>query len=66
MPKRRVTVKELSGVLGVTSHAMIERCRKEGWSIQNSISKLSPAQEVLVRHWFNEKNRQNTANAEPL
>ncbi len=52
MPKKGVKVKELAVELGVTSRQLIDRCRAEGLFVQNSITKLPPDKERLVRSWF--------------
>ena len=52
MAKRGTKVKELARELGVTSHAIIARCRAEGHSVQNSITRLNPQLERAVRTWF--------------
>lgn len=54
MSKQWVKVKELSHDLGVTSHAIIDRCRNAGYSVQNSVSRLAPDVEREVRSWFDE------------
>lgn len=50
--KKNIKLKDLARELGLTSRALIERCRAEGILVQNSISKLSPQQERQVRGWF--------------
>jgi len=52
MSKRWIKVKELSIELGVTSHAIIQRCRDEGHAVQNSVTRLRPDIERAVRIWF--------------
>ena len=52
MAKKGVKVKELAVELGVTSRQLIDRCRAEGLFVQNSITKLPPDKERLVRSWF--------------
>ncbi len=54
MSKQWVKVKELSRDLGVTSHAIIDRCRSAGHTVQNSVSRLAPEVEREVRYWFDE------------
>jgi len=50
--KKGIKVKDLARELGVTSRAVIERCRAEGLPVQNSITKLDPPAEAAVRQWF--------------
>jgi len=50
--KQWIKVKELSIELGVTSHAIIERCRDEGHTVQNSVTRLRPDIARAVRGWF--------------
>ena len=52
MAKKGTKVKELAAELGVTSHAIIARCRAEGCAVQNSITRLKPELERSVRAWF--------------
>jgi len=48
----RIKIKTLAEELGVTSRAVIERCRAAGVPAQNSITKLTHKQAALVRAWF--------------
>ncbi len=52
MSKAGVKVKQLARELGVTSRAVIDRCRAEGIFIQNSITRLNSDTERAVRRWF--------------
>lgn len=52
MPRKGIKVKELARALGITSRALIDRCRAEGVFVQNSITRLSPQTERVVRSWF--------------
>jgi hypothetical protein len=52
MPKMGIKVKTLAKELGVTSRAIIDRCRAEGIPVQNSLTKLDRATEQSVRKWF--------------
>jgi len=52
MSKQWIKVKELSVELGVTSHAIIQRCRDEGHTVQNSVTRLRPDIERAARGWF--------------
>jgi len=52
MSKQWIKVKDLSRELGVTSRAIIDRCREHGHPIQNSVARLSPDVERAVRTWF--------------
>jgi len=49
MAKKGITIKRLAKALGVTSRVLIDRCRAEGLSVQNSVTKLSAADEKRVR-----------------
>jgi hypothetical protein len=50
--KRGTKVKVLAASLGTTSRAVVDRCRAEGWAVQNSASRLTDAQADEVRRWF--------------
>ena len=52
MAAERLKVKALAKELGVTSRAVIDRCRAEGFPVQNSISRLEPSLVEVVRTWF--------------
>ena len=52
MAKKGIKVKDLAQELGITSRQLIDRCRAEGFPIQNSITKLNPELERTVRSWF--------------
>ncbi len=52
MAKRGIKINELAKEIGVPSRQVLDRCRAEGIPVQNSISKLSPDIERLVREWF--------------
>lgn len=52
MGAERLKVKALARDLGVTSRAIIDRCRAEGFPVQNSISRLEPSLVEAVRTWF--------------
>ena len=52
MAKKGMKVKELARELGVTSRAIVSRCRAEGFPVQNSITRLKPQMEQMVRTWF--------------
>jgi hypothetical protein len=52
MAKRGVKVRDLARELGVTTRRVIDRCRAEGYHVQNGITKLSPDLERAVRAWF--------------
>jgi len=49
---KRIKLKDLARELGLTSRELLDRCRAEGLSVQNSITKLRIEQERLVRSWF--------------
>ncbi|MFQ5590892.1 MAG: hypothetical protein ACE5HE_07005 [Phycisphaerae bacterium] len=52
MARTKIRIKDLAAEFGVTSRQVIDRCRAEGLSVQNSISRLPRDQERLVRSWF--------------
>ena len=52
MAKKGIKIKDLAQSLGVTSRALIDRCRAEGIAVQNSVTKLDVAQERQVRTWY--------------
>lgn len=52
MATKRVTVKQLAKELGITSRQIIDRCRANGLTVQNSITKLKLEDERAVRAWF--------------
>jgi len=52
MAKKGIKVKDLAHEVGITSRQLIDRCRAEGFPIQNSITKLNPELERTVRLWF--------------
>lgn len=52
MAKSGIKVKVLARELGVPSRRIVSRCRDEGHTVQNSLTKLNPAIEALVREWF--------------
>lgn len=52
MAKKGIKVQDLARDLGLTSRQLVDRCRDEGLSVQNSITKLKTEHERLVRSWF--------------
>ena len=52
MAKKGIKVKDIARELGLTSRQLIDRCRAEGIHVQNSITKLIPESERIVRSWF--------------
>lgn len=52
MAAKGIKVKQLARELGVTSRAILDRCRAEDLAVQNSASKLKPDDERRVRAWF--------------
>lgn len=52
-----IKIKALAQELGVTSRAVIDRCRAEGLWVQNSVTKLTSAQAARVRTWFDDVAR---------
>ncbi len=60
MAKKGVKVKELAHELGLTSRQLLDRCRAEGFPIQNSITKLNPDLERTIRGWFADNAKDET------
>ncbi|MCP4251035.1 MAG: hypothetical protein GY778_28695 [bacterium] len=54
MSAKGVKIKELARELGVTSRAVIDRCRSGGFFVQNSITRVDPHLERQIRAWFTE------------
>lgn len=54
MAKKGIKIKDLSRELGVTSRVLIQRCRDNGLTVQNSVTKLAPHIERDVRGWFSQ------------
>ena len=54
MAGKGVRIKDLAGQLGVTSRQLIDRCREQGLPVQNSITKIPPAAERVIRGWYAE------------
>jgi len=52
---------ELARELGVTSKALLTKCRAEGIEIKNHMSTVSAGLEETVREWFSEENPVHTA-----
>ncbi|MCC7292309.1 MAG: hypothetical protein IT449_09640 [Phycisphaerales bacterium] len=52
MGKKGPKIKELARELGVTSHRILEHCRREGVPAQNSASRLDLPTADRVRVWF--------------
>lgn len=52
MTKKDVKVRELAKELGVTARALIDRCRSEGLRVQNSITRIGPADVRRIRVWY--------------
>lgn len=52
MTKKDVKAKELAKELGVTTRVLIERCRGEGIRVQNSITRIGPADVRRIRAWY--------------
>lgn len=66
MAKKGIKIKDLAVELGLTSRQLIDRCRAEGLFVQNSITRLGPDKERLVRSWFegDEASRNGKDNTE--
>jgi len=52
MAKKGSKIKELAIELGVTTRQIIDRCRAEGLNVQNSVTRITPADVARVRAWF--------------
>jgi len=52
MAKKGMKVKELARELNVTSRVLIDRCRENGLSVQNSITKIDDRTADRIRAWF--------------
>jgi len=61
MSKRGIKVRDLASELGVTARQLIDRCRAEGISVQNSITRLAPEIERTIRSWFAEESLKDGA-----
>ena len=59
MAEKGVKIKELARELGVTSRALIDRCRAEGMPAQNSITRLSPSDARRMRLIFTHPSPQD-------
>ncbi len=62
MAKKGIKIKELAQELGVSSRELIDRCRAEGLTIQNSITKLNINTERRVRAWFDDASETKNLN----
>ena len=52
MAKKGIRIRDLAKELGLTSRQLIDRCRAEGYPVQNSITKASPDLERRIRSWY--------------
>lgn len=52
MRKKGPTIKEIAREIGVTSHALMIRCREEGIFAQNSITRIEPALVPRIKAWY--------------
>jgi len=52
MAKNGPKIKELAHELGVTARQLIDRCRSEGVSAQNSLTRIEPALVPRIKAWF--------------
>ena len=59
MAEKSANLKRLAKELGLTSRQLLDRCRAEGLSIQNSVTKLSDDQARRVRSWFEPAELEN-------
>jgi translation initiation factor IF-2 len=55
-----IRVHILSKELGVTSKAILDKCRAEGLDVKNHMSVLSAGLEATIREWFSEGEHQTT------
>ena len=62
MAKKGIKIKELAIELGITSRELIDHCRAQGLTIQNSITKLDINTERRVRAWFDEEGKETNPN----
>jgi hypothetical protein len=60
MAAKGIKVKDLAKELGVSSRRVIDRCRAEGLSVQNSVTRLAPDKIRQVRSWFSDKPRSDS------
>lgn len=49
MPKKGKKIRELAVELGISAHDLLVQCRELDLPVQNTISKLSPAEEATIR-----------------
>lgn len=52
MAKAGTKIKDLARELGVTSRELIDRCRAEGFFVQNSITRVKIELERHIRSWY--------------
>lgn len=64
MAKPGIKVKDLAREFGVTSRRIIDRCRREGIPVQNSLTKLEPAVERAVRTWLTANAKQRKTDSD--
>ncbi len=60
MPKKGPKIKELAAEFGLTSRVLIDRCRGEGLPVQNSLTRMGPEHERLIRSWFDNDESENS------
>ena len=65
MPKKGPKIKELAAEFGMTSRVLIDRCRAEGLPVQNSLTRMRPEQERLIRSWFGNDESKKSISAGP-
>lgn len=61
MAKKGIKVKDLARELGIASRQLLDRCRAEGFPVQNSITKLNPELERAIRGWFADATNDDSA-----
>ena len=52
MAKTTSNIKRLAREFGLTARQLLDRCRTEGLSVQNSVTKLNDDDARLVRSWL--------------
>jgi len=60
MPNKGPKIKELAVEFGVTARVVIDRCRAEGLPAQNSLTRIKPGDERLIRSWFGNDQSENS------
>ena len=61
MPNKSIKVKDLARELGTTSRNLVDSCRELGWTVQNSITRLTSQQAEQIRTRFRMAGQAQTA-----